>query len=485
MRAARTACLLLLCAAGCARPAPTTAPGQVTLRVAVSSGHNATSSPASGLAQVKQNLSLESLVGFDDSGRPRPAVAESWSVAADRRVVTLRLRQRVEYQDGTPVTAAQIAESLKRALPRQMAPASDDIESIRTVGDRDIELRFKHPSGFGVELLDFPVRKPGSSTIGTGPFVPVPGKNELRSNDRYYLGKPLVDRISIESYPSVRSAWADLLRSRNDMLYEVGVDALDSLQNATNVAKVFVYPRRYQYLIALNTQRPTLQSPAFRQALNLAIDRGELVRDALNGLGEASVGPVSPREWAVSGHPIPQLKYDAQRAAALLKTASGRKFTCLVLPDHERLALVVRRQLEAVGVEMNVEEVDPNEAMARFTKRDFDAILVDAISGPTMFRLYRLWHSGGDLGPTSLGTAAMDAALDIVRDASSDEEYRRGVIAVQTASIEDPPAIFLAWSRGIRAVSSRFDVPSDSAVDPIGTLRLWKPTIAGADASRN
>lgn len=485
MRAAKTACLLLLCAAGCARPAQTSAPGPVTLRVAVSSGHNPTSSPDIGLAQVKQNLSVESLVGFDDSGRPRPAVAASWSVSADRRVVTLRLRQHVEYQDGTPVTAAQIAASLQRALPSQMTAASEDVESIRGVGDRDVELRFKHPSGFGVELLDFPVRKPGSSAIGTGPFVPVPGKNELRSNDRYYLGKPRIDRISIESYPSVRSAWADLLRGRNDMLYEVGVDALDSLQNATSVAKVFTYPKRYQYIIALNTQRPALRSAAFRQALNLAIDRDELVHDALNGLGEASVGLVSPREWAVEGHSIPQLKYDAQRAATLLKAAPDRKFTCLVLPDHERLALVVKRQLEAVGVEMAVEEVEPNAVMVRLAKRDFDAVLVDAVSGPTMFRLYRLWHSGGDLAPTSLGTTDMDAALDVVRHASSDEEYRRGVIAVQTASIEDPPAIFLAWSRGIRAVSSRFDVPSDSAVDPIGTLRLWKPTIAGADASRN
>ena len=65
--------------------------------------------------------------------------------------------------------------------------------------------------------------------------------------------RPGIDRIVVQSFPSVRAAWAELLRDRLDMLYEVGLDALDSLETSTSVA-VFTHTRHYQYIIVLNTQ---------------------------------------------------------------------------------------------------------------------------------------------------------------------------------------------------------------------------------------
>jgi len=71
--------------------------------------------------------------------------------------------------------------------------------------------------------------------------------------------------------------------------------------------------------------------------------------------------------------------------------------------------------------------------------------------------------------------ARHDAALDRVRHAANDDEYRAGVAAFQRAMIDDPPAIFLAWSQRARAVSSRFEVPVEPGRDVLGTLRLWRP----------
>ena len=39
-----------------------------------------------------------------------------------------------------------------------------------------------------------------------------------------------VDRIVLKPYDSFRGAWADMLRGKVDMLYEVGLEGLDSLQ---------------------------------------------------------------------------------------------------------------------------------------------------------------------------------------------------------------------------------------------------------------
>ncbi len=77
----------------------------------------------------------------------------------------------------------------------------------------------------------------------------------MQANPRYYGGTPWIDRIVFRSYDSVRSAWADMLRGRVDMLYEVGIDAVDSLRPSTQT-KVFTFQRPYAFLVFLNIQQP-------------------------------------------------------------------------------------------------------------------------------------------------------------------------------------------------------------------------------------
>jgi len=111
---------------------------------------------------------------------------------------------------------------------------------------------------------------------------------------------------------------------------------------------------------------------------------------------------------------------------------------------------------------------------------------VDALSGPSLFRSYRRWHSKGGGTTQTIDSPAIDTALDRVRHAASDEEYREGVRAFQQAIVDSPPAIFLAWGERARAVSRRFEVPRpEDGRDALATLRLWKPAAQMKMASRN
>src|SRR5262249_37441626 len=150
----------------------------------------------------------------------------------------------------------------------------------------------------------------------TGPFSQDPSSpTRLRATDDYYLGRPAVHAIEYKAFPSVRSAWAELLRNNIDMLYEVGPDALDSLESSTNVS-VFTFVRPYQYNVSFNTAAEPLRAPAVRQALNFAIDRDQVIRVALNGHGVPSAGPLRQNHWAFE--PTQRFTYDPQRAARLL-----------------------------------------------------------------------------------------------------------------------------------------------------------------------
>ena len=459
-------------------------PKPATLRVGISIGQMAAADPQNGVRQVTQNQSVEALVRIGDDGRPNPLLAESWEYGPDGRSLRVHLRPHVTFHDGSPVTAATVADLLKRGLSNFMGDAFEDVEQISASGTNDVDITLRHHSPFVLEALDIQQRSYGQSPAGTGPFEPAGPTSpaELVANGRYYLGRPIVDRIVVSTYPTVRAAWAEMLRDHLDMLYDVGTDALDSFEHSSKIS-VFTYVRPYQYVLVFNTKKSTFRSARVRQALSEAIDRGALVREALNGHGVPSTGPIWPHHWALGSH-VDTFTFDPVKAASVLGQ-SGLRFTCLVPPDYERLALTVRRQLAAVNVSMEVREVPPDRIFAAMGQNEFDAVLFDVISGPSLFRPYRWWHSG-TASPAGFSSPNVDAALDEIRHSASDNEYRSGVESFQRAMIADPPAIFLAWSERARAVSKRFVVPNaEPGRDILSTLRFWTAVTDASPSSRN
>jgi hypothetical protein len=107
------------------------------------------------------------------------------------------------------------------------------------------------------------------------------------------------------------------------------------------------------------------------------------------------------------------------------------------------------------------------------------------ISGPSVFRSYRHLYSNVPFDLKPAGNAYIDRALDHIRHASSDADYRMGVTELQQAVVEDPPEIFLVWGERARAVSRRFTVPTaENGIDPT-SIRLWRPATVQQLANRN
>jgi peptide/nickel transport system substrate-binding protein len=445
-------------------------------------GQAAAGNPEAGLRAIIQNLSTEGLARIAENGRAEPRLAAGWTIAQDGRAMQIHLRRGVSFHDGTPVTASAVVQVLNRALPEFMGAAFSDVQDISAASDYSIDIGFKQASPFLQEALELQIQAPNQPAVGTGPFQIVEGaaRNELRANNAYYLGPPSLDRIVVTNYPSIRAAWADLLRERIDMLYEVSVDALDSLVSATTVS-LASFTRPYQYVIAFNQRNRKLQSRTVRQALNAAVDRVGFVRDGLDGRGVPSSGPVWPQHWAFT-QDLPRLEFDPEKAARQLSSTNSPghpialRFTCLVPPDQERRALLVKRQLEAVGVIMDIQEVTPDRMFQALNDSSYEAVFLDMVSGPSLFRVYLWWHSSGSFNPGSLGGGSLDVALDQIRHSNSDEAYGRAVAGFQRAVVDNPPGIFLAWSERTRAISRRFEVPAEPGRDILTTLRLWRPT---------
>jgi peptide/nickel transport system substrate-binding protein len=253
---------------------------------------------------------------------------------------------------------------------------------------------------------------------------------------------------------------------------------------------VIRYPRTYQYLIAFNSQRQPFESPAVRRALNAAIDRQALVDRVLQGRGTPSSGAVWPRHWAYdtshAGYSV-----DPNLATTLLDSAGLRlrnldsrqpsrfQFTCLI-PENfaviERIALEVQKQLYAVGVDMQFEVVPAREFDARIRDRQFEAILIDMISGPTLERSYQFWrsrkrHEG--LNVFGYENAEAERSFDVLRSSANEAAVRSATSRLQRAMLDDPPALFIAWNERARAVRRDFNVVLEEGRDPLHTLWRW------------
>ena len=111
-----------------------------------------------------------------------------------------------------------------------MGGSFEDVAEVQALDDSRIQFRLQRPAPLLIEALETTSRSLGKGGRASGRSSSS-NPLELKANVDYYDGRPAISSILFTAYPTVRAAWAELLRGGLDMLYEVNVDALDSLQS--------------------------------------------------------------------------------------------------------------------------------------------------------------------------------------------------------------------------------------------------------------
>jgi ABC-type transport system substrate-binding protein len=289
-----------------------------------------------------------------------------------------------------------------------------------------------------------------------------------------------------------------MMRGEVNVLHEVNPDAIDFIEEGGSI-RAYPLLRPYYVSLLFNLKHPVLQRRDVRLALTEAIDRDEIVATSLRGHGIAAEGPFWPYHWAYPrGRYSPPDNAPAARArldgAGLTVAERGGSampsrfaFTCLLPRDDsrfERIALVVQRQLFALGIDMQISLLNRPELEARLMSGRFEAALFDVLAGRTLGWVDRFWHSPapGARPVLANGYSGADAALDRLRLAESDEDVRIAVADVMRALREDPPAVFLVWREEARAADRTLTIPHEQQHDMFGSL--WRAQPATEDAAQ-
>jgi peptide/nickel transport system substrate-binding protein len=490
---------LLLAAASCSSEKPSALfvarPVTLTIGLPVQTGED----PLHGAIQAARLISREGLILPGRDGRVQPRLAESWTKSPDGLTWKFKLRSNAFFHDGSPVTSAAVKASLQRSLASsdiEQFPGLVDIVAIDASSDLEVTITLRESSTFLLDDLGVSILKqsPGAPVIAAGPYVTASAAgNELvmEAFSKYYRGAPKIQRVVWTAYPTVRTAWAAMMRGEIDFLYEIAPEALEFVQPESSV-QVFPFLRNYEYAVIFNAKRAPFDNQQVRRALNYAVNRDLLVSGALRGHGRTTSGPTWPLHWAHDST-VPIYAYDPSRSEALLNAAripaissvsnsdiapARFHFTCL-LPNTfqlwERMALMVQRDLADIGVDMQLETVPFQEFNRRIAASDFDAVVLEFVVGNTASRPFTFWHSKGKQNVWGFKSPAIDHALDEIRRAPDETHYRTAFRQFQIEALDEAPAIFLALGETSRAVSRRFQVVTPPNSDILSSLADWIP----------
>ncbi len=240
-------------------------------------------------------------------------VAEHWTVSADGKTYTFHLRKGVKWHDGQPFSSADVKASFDRMLnpdfksPKCGASLKPMVASVEAVDPNTVEFRLKFAAAPFLPsiasawcrvaakhvLAKYGDLNAPEAQIGTGPFKFKKYERgsviEWEKNPSYFVpGLPYLDGVKqfiLVSGPTQLAA----AKASKIMLWDawppMRKTQADELGRARTDVDIYQAPINTVFFLYLNAKKPPFDNPDMRRAVNLAIDRQELVAKSLEGAG--------------------------------------------------------------------------------------------------------------------------------------------------------------------------------------------------------
>ena len=322
----------------------------------------------------------EGLTAIDPDLHVVPALAQSWTVSDDGRTYRFLLRPGVMFHNGRALTPADVVASVARVRdPKTGSPYASRfglVAAVEADGDGAVRFTLAQPSAaFLAQLASLVIVPPeavaelGRHPVGTGPFrfgewVPDTYIALDRNAAYWEQGHPLLTGLKFDIVPEAATRQIGLQSGTYGMLPNVDAAGVAALQGQAGVTVLQTQDLAYS-LIGLNTSRPPFDKAEVREAVNLAVDRGQIADAAYFGKA-VPAGPLSPalRDWALPTSAFPCYRSDPAQARKLLEDAGLQlpvKVTLNVLGSLQQVvdvAQVVQAQMNKAGFEvsLNVQE---------------------------------------------------------------------------------------------------------------------------------
>lgn len=355
---------------------------------------------------------FDTLFGGDLTLKPRPQMAEGFERSADGRTYRIKLREGLQFHDGTPVRAIDCVASLKRWCVRDtfgqlLAKA---VGEYKVVDDRTFEIVLATPFPMLIECLAkadappfvMPERlaltdpmKQVTEMIGSGPYRFVANEYNSGSLVVYEKFKGYVprseppsrnaggkvgvfERIEWRVMPDALTAANALTKGEVDWFERPPADLQPLLAKSADVAREVIDKSGRMSIMRFNTLQAPFNNAAVRQAIRLAVNQADYMRVTQ---GEDPSGwNVCRSFWGkgslyFNGEHEDLMPASLDKAKAALKASgyAGEKVVIISptdFPDIGPLGLVTNDLLKSLGMNVELVETDWGSVVQRRSSRE-------------------------------------------------------------------------------------------------------------------
>jgi peptide/nickel transport system substrate-binding protein len=435
---------------------------------------------------------------------------------------------RVAYD---PAVKSPVASSIMIGGQPMVATAPDASTVILT---------YPSPSGPGIRLLDMlpivPKHKlesalasgtfaeawgtatPPGDLVGTGPFVLreyQPGQRLVFDRNQKYWRKaengdalPYLDRLVLELVPDQNAELLRLQSGSTDLTHsELRSDDYIPVRRAEEQGKLTmvelgVSPDADAFWFCLKPEKKArdprftfVSKREFRQAISHAVDREAFAQTVFLGEAVPIWGPMTPGNRLWFSPNVPRYPFDVARARQLLasigledrngngvvedKAGTEARFAVITqqgIGYYERGTTVLREQLAAVGIALDIVPLEFSAMVTRLLACDYDAIYMRPLTtdldpaGNLDYWLSsgaaHLWNMHQEK-PSTEWEQRIDTLMEEQAKALGLERRRELFTEVQNILAENVPVLYFASPRLYYAHSRRMRGVMPSILRPI------------------
>ena len=378
-------------------------------------GQRTTWSPTSDIV----NMFQDTLVAMDWDGKTAiPYLAKSWTVTPDGKLYTFKLRDDVQFCSGKKFTADDVVYSFKRLTsPELKAPLAwraGNLKDIRATDPYTVEYELAEPfSDLLLNLTMFTTAIHNKESVealgkdygvkaidGTGPwcFESWQPRTEivLKRHDAYKWGPSMYqnkgpvkfEKLSIKIVPEDSSRVAAMMGGQFDVTHQIPLAFIQQVKAAPNLNVQEATPNFQLMYYGYKTTRPMVADKRVREAMNIAINRAEIVKGILLGNAEPAYTYIDAKALDFADSTKGIIKEDAERAKKLLDEAGwkvgsdgirekdGVKLAPRVLFTQvayfPRVSEAIQGYMRKIGIDWKIVGFDSTIAPAEMAKQDYD-----------------------------------------------------------------------------------------------------------------
>ncbi|EKD33480.1 MAG: hypothetical protein ACD_76C00020G0004 [uncultured bacterium] len=423
-------------------------------------------------------------------------LAEKYEVSEDGKKYTFKLREDATWHDGERFGVRDVIFTFKSIqnsdYKSPMAVSFFGVE-VEQVDDWTVSFTLEEPFAPFLSTMTLGIlpshiwgnippknaqlTEQNLKPIGTGPykfekFIKEKDTGEIKSytlvrNKNYYTQAPYIERVMFKFYANA-SDLAAALKNKNIegagyMPQEMVKEFEDS--QTYNILR----PSLPQYVgVFFNEEKQILLSnPKLREAMSRAVDRDQIVREALESHASPMYTPVF--QSTVGENPDLELPtFDFEKAKALMDEAGWKlgegaqvrekkienetrqlKITLSVVdvPELMRTAELLKEQWADVGAQVDIAPIDPTLFYSNtVSPRNYEMLLTGELLGIDP-DLYPFWHSSQIADPglnlALYGNRKADKLLEDARTTTNNDTRIENYKAFQKIFLSDMPAIIL------------------------------------------